>query len=466
MTRKEGGAFIPEDLKPTDRPRAESESNGSGIKLSSSYHGSTAKELFNGSLGVEKADLQNARSFTKINTLGHLDATETRLERSHSTTSADGRLDHRRAETFPRNIASASRGASAQFSPSSYPGRIKSLKAGDSGRRQIPPGLKDDTPTDDVPLEALARRGSNTSQKSVQSVQSLGGMDSLNSSTSGLYIKLPKQWQKGKHLGSGAFGQVYLAYGTDTGMEFAVKQVLLKSESGEDNLKEVQALEREIKLLKNLRHDRIVTYYGTERTPEYLAIFMEYVPGRSIHTRLMEYGAFRDELVRKYTKQVLEGLVYLHENKIVHRDIKGANVLADSAGNIKLADFGASKRLQSIKSMMGGGHKSVHGTPYWMSPEAINPGAISGPGHSFKSDIWSTAALVVEMLTTKPPFWDCEPVAALFKIGAEGELDLRELIPNDVPLEAKTFLARCFKKDPRSRPDAADLIHDAYLAGL
>ena len=68
---------------------------------------------------------------------------------------------------------------------SSYPGRIKSLKAGDSGRRQIPPGLKDDTPTDDVPLEALARRGSNTSQKSVQSVQSLGGMDSLNSSTSG-----------------------------------------------------------------------------------------------------------------------------------------------------------------------------------------------------------------------------------------------------------------------------------------
>ena len=68
---------------------------------------------------------------------------------------------------------------------SSYPGRIKSLKAGDSGRRQIPPGLRDDAAADDLPLVALARRGSNTSQKSVQSVQSLGGMDSLNSSTSG-----------------------------------------------------------------------------------------------------------------------------------------------------------------------------------------------------------------------------------------------------------------------------------------
>jgi serine/threonine protein kinase len=195
---------------------------------------------------------------------------------------------------------------------------------------------------------------------------------------------------------------------------------------------------------------------------------MEYVPGRSIHTRLMEYGAFGDELVRKYTKQVLEGLVYLHENKIVHRDIKGANVLADSAGNVKLADFGASKRLQSIKSMMGGGHKSVHGTPYWMSPEAVNPGASNGPGgaQTFKSDIWSTAAMMVEMFTTKPPFWDCEPVAALFKIGAEAELDLRELIPDELPAEAKTFMARCFKKDPRLRPDASDLVEDAYFAGI
>jgi len=156
------------------------------------------------------------------------------MQRSDSTASADGRLDHRRAETFPRNIPSASRAASAQqFSPryaavwfhsdswfeswlvlrsikylfsslrpddgivySSYPGRIKSLKAGDSGRRQIPPGLRDDAAADDLPLEALARRGSNTSQKSSQSVQSLGGMDSLNSSTSGTLQGLVRAAQR------------------------------------------------------------------------------------------------------------------------------------------------------------------------------------------------------------------------------------------------------------------------------
>lgn len=84
--------------------------------------------------------------------------------------------------------------------------------------------------------------------------------------------------------------------------------------------------------------------------------------------------------------QVLEGLEYLHAHRIVHRDIKGANVLVDGQGNVKVADFGASKRLQTIKTMTG--FKSVHGTPYWMSPEVIN-----GCGYGRKSDIWYVCAV-------------------------------------------------------------------------
>ena len=97
---------------------------------------------------------------------------------------------------------------------------------------------------------------------------------------------------------------MYLALDMDTGAEMAVKQVSLHPEAGTDNIKEVQSLEAEIALLKNLRHERIVLYYGTERTSDFLTIFMEYVPGRSIHNRLCDYGAFSEDVVRRYTRQV------------------------------------------------------------------------------------------------------------------------------------------------------------------
>eukprot|EP00038_Savillea_parva_P027414 m.59481 g.59481 ORF g.59481 m.59481 type:complete len:719 (+) comp7892_c0_seq1:444-2600(+) len=268
------------------------------------------------------------------------------------------------------------------------------------------------------------------------------------------------EWQKGKFLGSGAFGQVFLAHDAKTGRDFAIKQVFYSSENGSSS-REVESLEREIKLLKSLRHPRIVQYYNTHRTPQFLAIFMEYVPGRSVHARLKEYGAFQDELVRKYTRQVLEGLAYLHSEKVIHRDIKGANVLADAQGSVKLADFGASKKLQSIKSMMSSNHKSVHGTPYWMSPEAITG---THGGYGFSSDIWSTGALVVEMLTTNPPFWTFEPVTALFKIGqAKKPADLKEMIPPNIHPQAEAFLWRCFQLRPQDRPTASRLLADPYV---
>eukprot|EP00039_Didymoeca_costata_P027438 m.18391 g.18391 ORF g.18391 m.18391 type:complete len:544 (-) comp6300_c0_seq2:155-1786(-) len=272
----------------------------------------------------------------------------------------------------------------------------------------------------------------------------------------GMEARAPTRWTRGKLLGSGAFGQVYLALDNSTGEEFAVKQVEIQGELGAENIKEVQSLEQEITLLKNLRHERIVTYYGTERTSTYLAIFMEYIPGRSIHTRLREYGAFREEVVRKYTRQVLEGIHYLHSHGIIHRDIKGANVLADANGNVKLADFGASKRLQSIKTMMG--FKSIHGTPYWMSPEAITTGVNVGR----ETDIWSTGALVVEMLTTKPPFADCEPMAALFKIG-QADTDFSKIIPQNASPSCRAFLVLCFKRDPKDRPTAKILLNNAFV---
>ncbi|KAF6361785.1 mitogen-activated protein kinase kinase kinase 2 [Rhinolophus ferrumequinum] len=266
--------------------------------------------------------------------------------------------------------------------------------------------------------------------------------------------RAPTNWRLGKLLGQGAFGRVYLCYDVDTGRELAVKQVQFDPDSPETS-KEVNALECEIQLLKNLLHERIVQYYGCLRDPQEktLSIFMEYMPGGSIKDQLKAYGALTENVTRKYTRQILEGVHYLHSNMIVHRDIKGANILRDSTGNVKLGDFGASKRLQTI-CLSGTGMKSVTGTPYWMSPEVI-----SGEGYGRKADIWSVGCTVVEMLTEKPPWAEFEAMAAIFKIATQ---PTNPKLPPHVSDYTRDFLKRIFV-EAKLRPSADELLRHMFV---
>ncbi|KAF4804487.1 Mitogen-activated protein kinase kinase kinase 3 [Turdus rufiventris] len=263
----------------------------------------------------------------------------------------------------------------------------------------------------------------------------------------------PMNWRRGKLLGQGAFGRVYLCYDVDTGRELAAKQVQFDPESPETS-KEVSALECEIQLLKNLQHDRIVQYYGClrDRAEKTLTIFMEYMPGGSVKDQLKAYGALTENVTRKYTRQILEGVSYLHSNMIVHRDIKGANILRDSAGNVKLGDFGASKRLQTI-CMSGTGIRSVTGTPYWMSPEVI-----SGEGYGRKADVWSLGCTVVEMLTEKPPWAEYEAMAAIFKIATQ---PTNPQLPSHISEHCRDFLKQIFV-EARHRPSAEELLRHQF----
>ncbi|XP_064187122.1 mitogen-activated protein kinase kinase kinase 22 isoform X1 [Anguilla rostrata] len=266
----------------------------------------------------------------------------------------------------------------------------------------------------------------------------------------------PVNWRLGKLLGRGAFGEVYLCYDADTGRELAAKQVPFDPEC-KDTSKEVNALECEIQLLKNLRHERIVQYYGCLRDPELkkLSIFVEFMAGGSIKDQLKAYGALTEKVTRRYTRQILQGVFYLHSNMIVHRDIKGANILRDSSGNVKLGDFGASKRIQTI-CMSGTGIKSVTGTPYWMSPEVI-----SGEGYGRKADVWSVACTVVEMLMQKPPWAEFEAMAAIFKIATQ---PTKPALPEGVSDSCRDFLRQVFVEEKR-RPTAEGLLSHPFVQG-
>ena len=149
------------------------------------------------------------------------------------------------------------------------------------------------------------------------------------------------------------------------GLLMAVKQVELPTGSSQNEERKksmLTALEREIELLKQLQHENIVQYLGesfatialTPLTPRidssmdthHLNIFLEYVPGGSVATLLRNYGAFEEPLVRNWVGQILQGLNYLHEREIIHRDIKGGNILVDNKGGIKISDFGISKKVE------------------------------------------------------------------------------------------------------------------------
>ncbi|KAH9498127.1 Mitogen-activated protein kinase kinase kinase 2 [Bulinus truncatus] len=265
--------------------------------------------------------------------------------------------------------------------------------------------------------------------------------------------RAPTNWKRGRLLGSGAFGEVYLCCDSDSSIELAVKQVQLGTMNAEVS-KEVRALENELQLLRNFQHERIVQYYGCQQENKVLSIFMEYMPGGSVLDHMKTYGALTENVSRKYTKQILQGLAFLHKNVIVHRDIKAANVLRDNLGNIKLGDFGASKRLQTITSATG--LKTAVGTPHWMAPEVIN-----GEGYGRKADLWSVGCTVVEMLTMKPPFADYEPFAAMFQI-ATCKHPKYEL-PSGSSTTVKEFLQQTFQRMGSDRPSAEDLLEHRFV---
>ncbi|KAH9623683.1 hypothetical protein KSS87_017710 [Heliosperma pusillum] len=258
------------------------------------------------------------------------------------------------------------------------------------------------------------------------------------------------KWKKGKLLGRGTFGHVYLGFNSEGGQMCAIKEVKIVSDD-QNSRESLKQLNQEINLLSQLSHPNIVKYHGSELGGDTLSVYLEYVSGGSIHKLLQEYGSFKEPVIQNYTRQILSGLAYLHSRKTVHRDIKGANILVDPTGEIKLADFGMAKHITSCASVL-----SFKGSPYWMAPEVV----MNKNGYSLEVDIWSLGCTVLEMAMAKPPWSQYEGVAAIFKIG--NSKDTPE-IPEFLSCDAKSFLNLCLQRDPLRRPSASDLLEHPFV---
>lgn len=244
-------------------------------------------------------------------------------------------------------------------------------------------------------------------------------------------------------VGRGAFASVYKGINLKTKEVVAIKQIILEKDQ------DVMDLMGEIDLLKILKHPNIVKYHGFVKTSTSLNVFLEFCSGGSLRQlyKGRGQGIPESEMVG-YVDPILRGLNYLHEQGVVHRDVKAANVLITEHREIKLADFGVATKVSAQ-------HFTLVGTPNWMAPETV----LGGEGLCTASDIWSLGATIIELFTTNPPYHDLNPMATLHAIGTDDHPPL----PQNLSPLGKDFLLECFQKQANLRISAKLLLKHKWL---
>ncbi|XP_064800442.1 mitogen-activated protein kinase kinase kinase kinase 4-like isoform X3 [Oncorhynchus masou masou] len=259
-------------------------------------------------------------------------------------------------------------------------------------------------------------------------------------------------------VGNGTYGQVYKGRHVKTGQLAAIK-VMDVTEDEEEEIK------LEINMLKKYSHHRnIATYYGAfiKKSPpghdDQLWLVMEFCGAGSI-TDLVKNtkgNTLKEDWIAYISREILRGLAHLHAHHVIHRDIKGQNVLLTENAEVKLVDFGVSAQLDRTV----GRRNTFIGTPYWMAPEVIacdeNPDAT----YDYRSDLWSTGITAIEMAEGAPPLCDMHPMRALF------------LIPRNPPPRLKSkkwskkfcsFIEGSLVKNYTQRPPTDQLLKHPFI---
>ena len=262
-------------------------------------------------------------------------------------------------------------------------------------------------------------------------------------------------------IGQGAFGQVYKAIHNSTKEIYAIKIIdYSKNNNSENNFiinYNYNSIQQETSLMKLVNQSNyILKYYGSyfSRKSNTLWLILEYCASGSAIDLMLSMDRTLSELeISTIMQMILKGLVIIHKINLIHRDIKGANILLSDDGYAKLADFGVGIKMENEKY-----RKSKKGSPYWMSPQvALNS------NYDTKTDIWSLGITCVELVEGEPPFSEMKPRGVMSRI-ASNPPTVEEIINiEEHSEEFVDFLRKCLMVDPKKRPSASQLLKHPFI---
>ncbi|XP_017527083.2 STE20-like serine/threonine-protein kinase isoform X2 [Manis javanica] len=259
-------------------------------------------------------------------------------------------------------------------------------------------------------------------------------------------------WEIIGELGDGAFGKVYKAQNKETNVLAAAKVIDTKSEE------ELEDYMVEIDILASCDHPNIVKLLDAFYYENNLWILIEFCAGGAVDAVMLELERpLTESQIQVVCKQTLEALNYLHDNKIIHRDLKAGNILFTLDGDIKLADFGVSaKNTRTIQR-----RDSFIGTPYWMAPEVVMCETSKDRPYDYKADVWSLGITLIEMAEIEPPHHELNPMRVLLKIAKSEPPTLAQ--PSKWSLHFKDFLKKCLEKNVDSRWNTSQLLQHPFV---
>ncbi|XP_040903156.1 mitogen-activated protein kinase kinase kinase kinase 5-like isoform X2 [Toxotes jaculatrix] len=252
-------------------------------------------------------------------------------------------------------------------------------------------------------------------------------------------------------VGGGTYGEVYKARNKQNGELAAIKVIKMEPED------DFSIIQQEIIIVKSCKHPNIVAYYGSYIQHNKLWICMEFCGGGSLQDIYHVTGPLSEPQIAYICREMLQGLDYLHAQKKIHRDIKGANILLNDQGEVKLADFGISAQITATLAR----RMSFIGTPYWMAPE-VAAVEIKG-GYNELCDIWSVGITAIELAELQPPMFDVHPLRVLFLMSKSGYQPPKLKDKSKWSSTFYNFVKAMLVRNPKKRPSAAKMLSNTFL---